>query len=197
MTGDEQGSGTAGESLYFVGALPPAALSARIAGWQQALAHVVTAPHVTLKAPGPLSAAQLDACAQACRRAPPFEVALGDVQTFAERVIFLEAVGAGLHALHAQLVAAVGESASRFELGDYHPHLTLAVSWRPLQVGGLERGHPDHWPENWAEVLAHARASFADLRSSPLTFSVTEVALFRKDRPGQPYQEVARWKLEG
>ena len=184
--------------LYFIGALPPAPLSARITDWQQALAHTITAPHVTLKAPGHLSAAQLDACAEVCRCAPAFEVHLGGVQTFGERVVFLEAFGAGLHALHAQLVSAVGETVTPFELSGYHPHLTLAVSWRPLQTGRLEAGDLEaNSPENWAGVLSHARASFADLASSPIPFAVTEAALFRKDVPGQPYQEVTRWKLEG
>ncbi|MGY2893472.1 2'-5' RNA ligase family protein [Deinococcus sp. UYEF24] len=192
----EQRGGNAG--LYFIGALPPAPLSARIAGWQQALAHAITAPHVTLKAPGQLSAAQLDACAEACRRTPAFEMHLGGVQTFGDRVVSLEAVGAGLHALHARLVAAVGESATPFELTGYHPHLTLAVSWRPFRLGGLEEGVTVKGdPEAWPGLLEHARASFADLSSRPPTFPVTEAALFRKDVLGQPYQEVTRWSLEG
>ncbi|WP_407570434.1 2'-5' RNA ligase family protein [Deinococcus altitudinis] len=178
--------------------MPPAPLSARIVGWQQALAHAITAPHVTLKAPGHLSAAQLDACAEACRTAPAFEVGLGSVQTFGERVVFLEAVGAGLHALHARLVAAVGESATPFELTGYHPHLTLALGWRPFRLGGPQEGeHGKGSPEAWNEVLEHARASFADLQATPLSFAVTEAALFRKDPPGQPYHEVTRWNLEG
>jgi 2'-5' RNA ligase len=193
----EHGNDAAG--LYFVGAVPPDPLSAWISGWQLDLAHVVTSPHVTLKAPGHLNAAQLAACAEACRLTPAFEAVLGGVQTFGERVIFLEAAGAGLHTLHARLVAAVGESATSFELGGYHPHLTLAVSWRPFRVGGLESGHPGDWDKlgDWARLLDHARASFEDLRSAPLPFCVTEAALFRKEAPGQVYREITRWKLEG
>ena len=196
MKGEERGS----DVLYFVGAVPPAPLGTRIAGWQQALSHVVTAPHVTLKAPCHLSAAQLDACAEVCRYAPAFEVRLGGVQTFGERVVFLEAVGAGLHALHALLVTAVGESATPFELAGYHPHLTLAVGWRPFRLSGPEggKGKPEKGdPEHWAELLEHVRTSFADLSSRPVLFDVTEAVLFRKDAPGQPYRELTRWTLEG
>ncbi|WP_407538734.1 2'-5' RNA ligase family protein [Deinococcus radiomollis] len=192
------GAGGGAADLFFVGVVPPASLGDRVAAWQQALSHVVTPPHVTLKAPGHLSAAQLDACAEVCRATPAFRVQLGGVQTFGDRVIYLEAAGAGLHALHARLVVAVGESATPFELAGYHPHLTLAVGWRSFRLSGLEGSEPGKVdPERWAELLEHARASFADLSSRPVLFDVTEAVLFRKDAPGQPYRELTRWALEG
>ncbi|WP_310583132.1 hypothetical protein [Deinococcus sp.] len=39
-----------------MGVLPPPELSARILAWQRALGHVITTPHITLKAPGGLNA---------------------------------------------------------------------------------------------------------------------------------------------
>ncbi|WP_425147556.1 2'-5' RNA ligase family protein [Deinococcus sp.] len=152
--------------------------------WQAARRHVVTAPHVTLKAPGPLSAAQQRACREAAERFGPFELELGGPQTFGERVISLRAGGEAVSRLHAALVAAVGDPPGEFELGGYHPHLTLALAYRPL-LGG------------WADALASARAEFADLDAQPLRFAVQAVALFYKDKPGQPYEVVERWMLEG
>ena len=92
---------------FFVGVLPPPELSARILAWQRALDHLITAPHVTLKAPGGLNAQQTLACREVCRRTPPFDLRLGGVQTFGGRVIYLAASGEGLSALHTALVAAV------------------------------------------------------------------------------------------
>ncbi len=169
---------------FFVGTLPPPALSVRISDWQARLEHVITAPHVTLKAPGQYRAAPLTAFGQVCGRTSPFEVAIGGVRTFPDRVIYLEAVGAGLKALHTELVAATGPPPGAFELAGYQPHLTLALGWRPLRL-------------DWPEVLASAQEEFAALEAEPLRFTVREVVLFRKDRPGERYQEETRWKLKG
>lgn len=164
--------------------LPPPELSARILAWQQALGHAITAPHVTLKAPGGLNAQQIPACREVCRRTPPFGMRLGGVQTFGGRVVHLAAIGEGLSALHAALVAAVGTPAGEFELDHYHPHLTLALSYRPIQLP-------------WPDVLASAQTEFADLELAELVFQVQEAVLFRKDVPRQPYQEAERWALGG
>ena len=167
-----------------MGALPPPGLNARILAWQLALGHVITAPHVTLKAPGTLNAEQLLACREVCRRTPSFDLLLRGVQTFGQRVIYLAVSGEGLPALHAALVAAVGDPAGEFELDGYHPHLTLALSYRPIQLP-------------WPDVLASAHREFADLGRAPLTSQMQHAALFRKDMPGQPYQEAERWALDG
>ena len=172
------------EPSFFVGVLPPPVVSARILAWQLALGHVITAPHVTLKAPGNLNAEQVLACREVCRRTPPFDLQLGGVQTFGQRVIYLAAGGEGLSALHAALVAAVGDPAGEFELDQYHPHLTLALSYRPLQLP-------------WPDVLASAQTEFADLELAELDFQVQHAVLFRKDAPGQPYREAERWALGG
>ena len=169
---------------FFVGVLPPPELSARILAWQRALGHVITTPHVTLKAPGELNAQQALACREVCRRTPPFDLWLGGVQTFRGRVIYLAASGKGLSALHAALVAAVGTPAGEFELDNYHPHLTLALGYRPVR-----------YP--WPDVLASAYSEFADLERAAVTCQVRDAALFRKDVPGQPYLEAARWALDG
>ena len=168
---------------FFVGVLPPPELSARILAWQRALGHVITTPHVTLKAPGGLNAQQALACREVCRRTPPFDLWLGGVQTFGGRVIYLAASGKGLSALHAALVAAVGTPAGEFELDNYHPHLTLALGYRPVR-----------YP--WPDVLASAYSEFADLERAAVTCQVRDAALFRKDVPGQPYLEAERWALD-
>ena len=64
---------------FFVGALPPVALSRQVTAWQGRLNHVVTAPHITLKAPGRYSAEQLDGFRQVCGRTSPFEVLMAGV----------------------------------------------------------------------------------------------------------------------
>ncbi|WP_310583133.1 2'-5' RNA ligase family protein [Deinococcus sp.] len=124
------------------------------------------------------------ACREVCRRTPPFDLWLGGVQTFRGRVIYLAASGKGLSALHAALVAAVGTPAGEFELDNYHPHLTLALGYRPVR-----------YP--WPDVLASAYSEFADLERAAVTCQVRDAALFRKDVPGQPYLEAARWALDG
>ena len=169
---------------FFVGVLPPPKLSARILAWQRALDHLITAPHVTLKAPGGLNVQQTLACREVCRRTPPFDLRLGGVQTFGGRVIYLAASGEGLSALHAALVAAVGTPAGEFELDNYHPHLTLALSYRPVQCP-------------WSDVLASARIEFADLERAAVTSQVRDAALFRKNGPGQAYREAEHWALGG
>ena len=83
---------------------------------------------------------------------------------------------------NAALTGAIGEAPGAFELSGYHPHLTLALSWRPL------RG-------TWQAAQASALAEFADLEDTPLRFEVREVALFEKDAPGQPYRVAERWAL--
>lgn len=168
---------------FFVGLIPPPEFAARVLAWQAALGHVITAPHVTLRAPRQeqqATPALLEAFRHTCARTRPFSVTLGGVGTFGERVIFLKVGEAGVGRLHADLVAASGEAPGEFELGAYHPHLTLALSWRAVRV-------------DWADALASARAEFADLEAAPLDFTVREAALFRKTTPGEPYREAARW----
>lgn len=188
MNGQELGHDAPTAATLFVGLRPPPVVAERARVWQSALRHEITEPHVTLKAPGRLSGPQIMACTEACRGAAPFRVRIGGVQTFDERVIYLRAEGAGLTAMHRTLVAAVGQAPGEFELDGYHPHLTLAVNWRPMRPG---------LSEGWTEVLASAQAEFADLRRAPLNFTAREVVLYRKDAPGQPYVEDRVWTLRG
>lgn len=184
--GPEHGVPTA--ATFFVGLRPPPLLAERALAWQRSLGHEITEPHVTLKAPGRLSELHTAACGEVCRHAAPFPVRIGGVQTFGERVIYLRAEGAGLAALHHALVAAVGQEPGDFEMDNYHPHLTLAVNWRPMRPGV---------GDSWSEVRASAEAGFADLVRTPLDFTAHEVVLYRKNAPGQPYLEDRVWMLEG
>ncbi|GGQ94815.1 2'-5' RNA ligase family protein [Deinococcus ruber] len=173
---------TAAPTTMFIGVLPPDPLVVRVRQWQAALNHVITTPHITLKAPGQWSAAQLAACRSSVATCAPFTAELSGAATFGERVIFLKAGGDGLASVHAALVAALGEGPGTFELGGYHPHLTLALSWRPLHG-------------TWQDALASAQAEFADLEAAPLRFTVGQVALFEKQRAGQPYRVAELWAL--
>ena len=169
-----------------MGLRPPPLLADRALAWQRSLGHEITEPHVTLKAPGRLSESQIAACSEASRGAAPFPVQIGGVQTFGERVIYLRAEGAGLTTLHRALVAAVRQEPGDFELDNYHPHLTLAVNWRPMRPGV---------GDNWSEVRASAEAGFADLVRTPLDFTAREVVLYRKNAPGRPYVQDRVWTL--
>jgi 2'-5' RNA ligase len=180
---------------YFVGVRPPALLAQQICLWQQRLGHVITEPHVTLKAPGRWEDGQIEECRLACQRMPRFQVRVGRVQTFGERVISLTVSGPGLNALHGSLVAAVGEAPGTFELSAYHPHLTLALSWRPM-TGRPAGSSGLDWPLNWVSVLASAQTEFAALQDAPLEFEAREAVLYRKQRPGEPYHEADCWALE-
>ncbi|MGI8748603.1 MAG: 2'-5' RNA ligase family protein [Deinococcus sp.] len=170
--------------IHFIGVRPPPELSDRVLRWQARLGHQITPPHVTLRAPPGLREAHLPACEAACEGVPSFELELGGVGTFGRRVISLSAAGPGLRRLHRALVEAVGLPSTTQELDGYHPHLTLALARRPLAG-------------SWEDALASARAEFAKLDAQPLHFQVREAALFRKERPGQPYRVAALWPLGG
>ena len=168
--------------MYFIGIEPPHAVKERVLGWQATFEHSITAPHVTLKAPGQLTPAQRLACRETVAQVEPFDAQIGGVATFGQRVIFLKAGGEGLTRLHAALVKAVGEPAGPFELGGYHPHLTLMLNWRPMYG-------------DWHDAHASAQAEFADLEAQPLRFTVRQVALFQKEEAGQPYTVAECWAL--
>jgi len=172
-------------STFFLGITPPPELSARVLAWQAELEHVVTAPHVTLLAPAELPLEHWKSVAgQVAARHAPVLVKLGGPDFFGARVIFLRVDAPDLRAVHADLVHTLGETPGEFALENFHPHLTLALSWRSLNVG-------------WAEAVRRAQATFAGLDAAPLMFEARQLVLFGKDGAGQPYTERGRFDLGG
>ncbi|GGJ82239.1 2'-5' RNA ligase family protein [Deinococcus aquiradiocola] len=172
--------------MAFVGLRPPPDLAAQVTAWQARMGHVITEPHVTLKAPGPYTPAQLGALRAACAAHPPFDVTLGGVRMFGQRVVYLRVDGDGPHRLHAALVGALDLPPGEFELQHYSPHLSVALGWRPVR--------PD-LNGDWNAVQDDARQEFAALETAPVTFRVTGAVLYRKPVPGAPYRPGAEWPL--
>ena len=170
---------------FFIGITPPPEFAARVLAWQAKLEHVVTAPHVTLLAPAGLPEERWQSVAeQVAARHAPAPVTLGGVDGFGDRVIFLRVDAPKLRFIHADLVATLGEAPGEFALENFHPHLTLALSWRRMNV-------------DWEEAVSGAHSAFADLAAEPLTFTASALALFGKAEAGQPYTERGRLELSG
>ncbi|GAA4013950.1 2'-5' RNA ligase family protein [Deinococcus rubellus] len=168
---------------FFLGVTPPPDVAARVLAWQTELEHVTTAPHVTLLPPTERPEARWQQVArQIAARHAPVPVKLGHPDFFGSRVIFLRVDAPGLETIHADLVHTLGEAPGEFALENFHPHLTLALSWRSLNVG-------------WAEAVRSAKATFHDLEAEPLSFTASELVLFGKDETGQPYNERGRFGL--
>lgn len=170
---------------FFIGITPPPDFAARVLAWQTELKYVVTAPHVTLLAPAELPEARWRQVAgQVAARHAPATVTLGGVNSFGTRVIFLRVDAPELRFVHADLVHTLGKAPGEFALAHFHPHLTLALSWRSLNV-------------SWGEAVGHAQAAFAYLEATPLTFVASELVLFGKDEAGPLYTECGRFELSG
>ena len=170
---------------FFIGLTPPPDFAARVLRWQAELHHAVTAPHVTVLAPaaGPPERWQSVAAAVAPRHSP-ITVRLGGPNFFGSRVIFLKVDAPGLRRVHTDLVAALGEEPGEFALENYHPHLTLALAWRPMNTA-------------WETAVAAAQREFGELDGQPLTFLARELVLFGKAEAGQPYTERGCFSLGG
>lgn len=170
-------------TTFFVGITPPTEFAARVFSWQAGLEHIITAPHVTLLAPaaGPQRRWQA-AAAQVAANHLPVAVKLGGPAFFGSRVIFLKVDAPGLHDLHRALVEALGDQPGEFALEHYHPHLTLALSWRAMNLP-------------WDGAADRAQQVFGELDAQPLTFTARELVLFGKVEAGQPYTERDRFRL--
>ncbi|AWN22072.1 hypothetical protein DKM44_01475 [Deinococcus irradiatisoli] len=174
---------TAPASTFFIGIVPPPPFAARVRAWQAKLNHDVPEPHVTLLAPAPVPEARWHAVAAlVATRRTAAEVRLGGVERFGDRVIFLKVDAPELGILHRDLVETLGEAPGEFALDKYHPHLTLALSWRPMNSG-------------WTEALKSAQAEFGFIDLAPLSFEARELVLFGKAAPGHPYTERQRFAL--
>ena len=170
-------------ATFFIGITPPPEFAARVQRWQAGLEHLVTAPHVTLLFPAELPERRwVEAASSVAARHSPVPVRLGGPDSFGSRVIFLKVDAPGLHAVHTDLVEALNEPPGEFALEKYHPHLTLALAWRPMNT-------------RWQPAVSSARHEFAGQDTRPLEFVARELVLFGKAAPGQPYTERARFAL--
>jgi 2'-5' RNA ligase len=161
---------------FFIGVVPPDSYRARIMAFRQRWGAVRTDPHITVKAPGGLTAdlAWLPRVEAACRLIPRFSVALGYPEMFGEDVVFLPAASSELRLLHRRLVEAVGAVPGPFELQGYHPHLTL--------------GERDHGLSG-ADLQEIGRMAAAELHPYP-SFQVTFVRIYSREDGDSAY-----WKL--
>ena len=158
----------------FLGLAAPPEFAREVQAWQRSLSHVITAPHITLKAPGGLTddLAWLPQVQQACARFSPLVVTLSGVRTFGKRVIYLGVRGERLPDLHRALLAAVSPARRLAHEGEgYTPHLTIVLTDAPLGVP-------------FGEALELARRTF----TAPVSFTADSVRLYRKPIPGTPYQ---------
>jgi 2'-5' RNA ligase len=168
---------------FFLAVTPPEAFTARVVEFQTQIGHVMTPPHITLLAPSQRPEAEWVELAQTVAgRHHPAEIALGGVGTFGSRVIFLTPTAPSLQPIHDDLVRTQGGPPGEFDLKNYHPHLSIALSWRPLAV-------------SWDEALTQAKRAFGELDGAPLHFTASELILFRKDVSGGIYTPQARFAL--
>ncbi|WP_293912651.1 2'-5' RNA ligase family protein [Deinococcus sp.] len=168
---------------FFLAVTPPPDFAARVVEFQARLGHVMTPPHITLLAPNIRPEADWATLARAvAARHRPVQIKLGGVGSFGSRVIFLTPTAPGLRPIHDDLVRTQGGAPGQFDLANYHPHLSITLSWRPLAV-------------SWTEALTQARQTFSELDAAPLRFTAAELVLFKKVVPGGIYTEHARFAL--
>ena len=168
---------------FFLAVTPPPDFAARVVEFQRRLDHVMTPPHITLLAPNERPEADWVELARAvASRHHPTVVQLGGVGTFGSRVIFLTPDAPGLRPIHDDLVRTQGQAPGQFDLDHYYPHLSIVLSWRPLNLG-------------WTEALKSARQAFGELDAVPLRFTASQLVLFGKSAPGGVYTEQSHFAL--
>ena len=135
-----------GDYRIFVGAFPAGELAAEIQGVRERYdlkTARIAPPHVTVwgtawrkgTATAENEQETIDQLAEVVPRLPSFELVLGGIQTFTQRVVYLDVEeSAGLRVVRKGLVTALG--------GDKHgrqftPHLTLAMRLKRPQVGRM------------------------------------------------------------
>ena len=170
-------------ATFFIGITPPPDFAARVLAWQTRLEHVITAPHVTVLAPAGLpERGWVQAAASVAASHQPVSVRLGAPDVFGSRVIFLTVEAPGLQAIHTDLFHTLDGTPGQFALDKYHPHLTLALEWRVMNL-------------RWPQATESAQHEFGELAEQPLEFTARDLVLFGKAQPGQPYTERARFAL--
>lgn len=163
---------------YFFGIVPSDDLAQKL----RSQFRYGTEPHVTVKAQSGLTEESRETWTKSVRRAlagfGSFEVALGDVGSFGNRVAFLSVNAPRIHVLHALLVEAVAPTQNEMlryhETGPYTPHLTVGKR-RKLDFTDIRRR---------AQII------------KPLPpFVVESVWLFRQETDGLPYNRFEEIRL--
>ncbi|WP_216321513.1 2'-5' RNA ligase family protein [Deinococcus aestuarii] len=169
---------------FLVGLLAPPDLAARVEEFRAGLRMRESTPHVTVKARSGLSPdlSWADSARGAVAAHPPVTLSIEGARVFANRgAVYLRVHSPDAVALHLRLLDAL-RPAYRFGYEGPHmtPHLTLVLGRRGVDV---------------STVLQEARATFADLDTTPLTFTAREVWLMRKPGPGGLYVPLEAWPL--
>ncbi|NMP23713.1 2'-5' RNA ligase family protein [Sulfobacillus harzensis] len=169
---------------YFIGIAPPKADRDRIRDfrgrWRSAR-HVLTEPHITVKAQGGLSEdlGWVKAVRRVCRTWHSFDVEIRGPHMFGATVVYLSVKSPALPVLHEQILACVPPPADTmqqyFEGEWYVPHLILGQS---------------SWGMTDAELQAMYRE--ADTLSFRGPFTATGLQIFRGLTPGryEPYIQI-------
>jgi len=163
---------------YLIGVVPPAEIGARL----RAEFRYGTEPHVTVKAQSGLTDERINdltsSITLALEALGSFEVELGPMSTFGDRVAYISIQSPRIHDLHQLLLDLVNpahqERLRYHELGPYTPHLTI------------RRGKNLDFKDVAARV--------AKLGALP-PFIVDSVWLFKQEANGQPYQRAAEFRL--
>lgn len=171
---------------FFIGIVPPPETKERILSFQKSFPSnkipFFHEPHITLKAPNGLTEdkAWLNKVATFVGGYPRFSVTLEGLDTFGERVLFLNPIfPQELITLHVRLIELFysdPESGNRFFEGSvYHPHLTLGeTTW-----GGMS-------PEELVEMRKRAEVELLNIPP----FQVEFIRIFQKERDGEPYRKL-------
>lgn len=159
---------------YFIGIVPPVECRKRIRHFRErwhSARHVVTEPHITVKAQGGLTE-DLAWVRHVCSAIDPFAVTLEEPRGFGETVVYLNVYAPGLMTVHKRLVETMSlsvETLQHYFEGDlYVPHLTLGQSAWGMTQGELR------------EMYRQARVELASLG----TFTAFGLQIFRGLEPG-------------
>jgi 2'-5' RNA ligase len=166
---------------YFIGVVPPADIKEKVLSFQRSFPHNDLPdrlePHITLKAYAGLTD-DLDWVPKVkavIKEHHSFSVTLDGVGGFGDSFIFLKPTSSdALDALHRAFVQVIQpsaeESAECFEKESYHPHLTLGTKWS--------------MPAN---ELAEMKEKAPRVFSSPITFEVTFIRIFKRETQDHPW----------
>ncbi|KQX51234.1 MULTISPECIES: 2'-5' RNA ligase family protein [unclassified Paenibacillus] len=171
---------------YFIGIVPPDEYKEQIAAfrnrWVSNRLKDVVEPHITVKAQGGLTedTRWLDNVREICTSIKSFRLSMSGPATFGSAVIFLGVESEEIYVLHKLLVDKVSPSPELidryFELGRFHPHLTLGQTY---------------WGMNENEIAEMKLAAIHDLAPFP-TFQVNYVRIYKEIEQNkyEPFEDI-------
>lgn len=117
---------------FFIGIVPPEEINTKIAKFQkQFFSKEIVEPHVTVKTQSGLTEDKLwlNKVQNYLREQNKFNVKIGDIQWFKDKVLFLSIQANGLHKIHHDLIEIINPPLEirkeYYEDQKYTPHLTL------------------------------------------------------------------------